>query len=112
MPVLPHIPWVQKNIPISPGIYDEVCRTIKRKIDVGVFEPSNSSYRSCWFCVVKKDGVSLRIVQSLEPLNAVTIQRSGVPPLSEHLVEHFAGVAVQVALSGFVPSLHTQTHLT
>ena len=46
MPVVPHIPWVQKNIPIPPGIYDEVCRTIRCKIDAGVFEPSNSSYRS------------------------------------------------------------------
>ena len=102
MPVVPHIPWVQKNIPIPPGIYDEVCRTIRCKIDAGVFEPSNSSYRSRWFCVVKKDGKSLRIVQSLEPLNEVTIQHSGVPPYSEQLVEHFAGRACGSLLDLFV----------
>jgi hypothetical protein len=93
IPVVPHTPWVQRNIPIPPGIYDEVCQLLQRKIDAGVFEPSNSSYRSRWFCVVKKDGKSLRIVQSLEPLNEVTIQHSGVPPFSEQLVEHFAARA-------------------
>ena len=82
IPVIPHTPWVQRNIPIPPGIYKEVCTLIKKKIDAGVFEPSNSSYRSRWFCVVKKDGKSLRIVQSLEPLNKVTIQHSGVPPFT------------------------------
>jgi hypothetical protein len=102
IPVVPHVPWVQKNIPIPPGIYDEVCRTIQRKIDAGVFEPSNSSYRSRWFCVVKKDGVSLRIVQSLEPLNEVTIQHSGVPPYTEQLVEHFAARACGSMLDLYV----------
>ena len=61
IPVIPHTPWVQRNIPIPPGIYDEVCKVIRRKIDAGVYEPSNSSYRSRWFCVVKKDGKSLRL---------------------------------------------------
>ncbi|KZT20067.1 hypothetical protein NEOLEDRAFT_1076340, partial [Neolentinus lepideus HHB14362 ss-1] len=60
-PVLPHTPWIQRNIPIPPGIYPEVCAAIKRKIAAGVYEPSNASY-------------------SLEPLNAVTIQHSGVVP--------------------------------
>ena len=90
-PVVPHTPWVQKNIPIPPGIYNEVCAVIKRKIAAGVYEPSNSSYRSRWFCVVKKDGKSLRLVHSLEPLNAVTIQHSGVPPTPEYLAEQFGG---------------------
>jgi hypothetical protein len=80
-----------RNIPIPPGIYNQVCELIKRKIDAGVFEPSNSSYHSRWFCVVKKDGTLLRIVQSLEPLNAVTIAHSGVIPFTEQLVERFAG---------------------
>ena len=93
IPVIPHKPWVQRNIPIPPGLYDEVCCLVKEKIDAGVFEPSNSSYRSCWFVVVKKDGKSLRIVQSLEPLNEVTIAHSGVPPFTEQLAEQFAGRA-------------------
>ena len=102
IPVVPHTPWVQRNIPIPPGIYKEVCALIKKKIDAGVFEPSNSSYRSRWFCVVKKDGKSLRIVQSLEPLNKVTIQHSGVPPFTDQLAEQFAGRACGSMMDLFV----------
>ena len=91
IPVIPHRPWVLKNIPIPPGLYPEVCRIIRTKIDAGVYEPSNSSYRSRWFCVLKKDGKSLRLVHSLEPLNEVTIAHSGVPPATEMLAAQFAG---------------------
>ena len=90
MPVIEHKPWVLRNMPIPPGIYGEVCKIIQTKIDAGVYERSNSSYRSRWFTVLKKGG-KLRIVHSLEPLNTVTIQHSGVPPLTEQLAEHFAG---------------------
>jgi hypothetical protein len=102
IPTVAHKPWVVRNIPIPPGIYKNVCELIQRKIDAGVFEPSNSSYRSRWFCVVKKDGTSLRMVQSLEPLNAVTIQHSGVPPFTEQLVEQFAGRACGAMLDLYV----------
>ena len=102
IPVVPHKPWVQRNIPIPPGLFEEVCKVLQRKIAAGVFEPSNSSYRSRWFCVVKKDGTSLRIVQSLEPLNEVTIQHSGVPPYTEQLAEHFAGRACGSMLDLYV----------
>src|SRR5882724_12767562 len=40
-----HIPWVEQNIPIPPGIYDEVVKILKEKIQVGVYERSNSAYR-------------------------------------------------------------------
>jgi hypothetical protein len=91
IPVIPHRPWVLRNIPIPPGLYPQVCKVIKTKLDAGVYEPSNSSYRSRWFCVLKKDGVSLRLVHSLEPLNEVTIAHSGVPPATESLAAQFAG---------------------
>ena len=90
IPVIPHTPWIEKNIPLPPGIYEEVCGIIKKKLDSGVYESSNSSYRSRWFCVLKKDGNSLRIVHSLEPLNRVTIRHSGVTPIPEHIAEQFA----------------------
>ena len=102
IPTIPHTPWVLRNIPIPPGIYDEVCRIIKSKLDAGVYEPSNSSYRSRWFTVVKKDGKSLRLVHSLEPLNKVTIQHSGVPPFTEQVAEQFAGRACGGILDLFV----------
>jgi hypothetical protein len=102
MPTVAHKPWVVRNMPISPGIYKNVCELIQRKIDAGVFKPSNSSYRSRWFCVVKKDGTSLCMVQSLEPLNAVTIQHSGVPPFTEQLVEQFAEHACGAMLDLYI----------
>ncbi|KAF7371997.1 hypothetical protein MVEN_00057800 [Mycena venus] len=102
IPVMPHTPWIQRNIPIPPGIYDQVCKLIRAKIDAGVYEPSNSSYRSCWFCVVKKDGTSLRIVHALEPLNAVTIQHSGVTPFTDQIAENFAGRACGAMLDLYV----------
>jgi hypothetical protein len=93
IPLVPHKPWIQCNIPIPPGLYDKLCKLVKQKMDAGVFEPSNSSYQSRLFCVLKKDGKSLCIVQSLEPLNEVTIAHSGVPPFMEQLAEQFAGCA-------------------
>ena len=89
MPVIEHIPWALKNIPTPPGLYGEVCKIMKTKLNAGVYEPSNSSYRSRWFCVVKKDKKSLRLVHSLEPLNKVTIAHSGLPPATEILAEQF-----------------------
>lgn len=93
IPTVEHRPWIYRNIPIPPGIYDQVCKLVQRKIEAGVYEPSNASYRSRWFTVAKKDGKSLRIVHSLEPLNAVTIAHSGLPPGTEDLAAHFAGRA-------------------
>jgi hypothetical protein len=90
-PVIPHMPLVQRNIPIPPGIFEEVCEMIKKKIEAGVYEPSNSSYCSRWFCIMKKDSKSLHSVHSLEPLNKVTIQHSGVVPIPEHITEQFGG---------------------
>ena len=93
IPTVEHRPWVYRNIPIPHGIYDEICKMVQQKIAAGVYEPSNASYRSRWFTVAKKDGKSLRIVHSLEPLNAVTIAHSGVPPATEDLAMKMAGHA-------------------
>ena len=99
--VIPHVPWIEKNFPIPPGIYNQVIALIRKKIDSGVYEPSNASYRSRWFCVLKKDG-NIRIVHSLEPLNKVTIQHSGVPPIPDHMAERFAGRACGTTLDLYV----------
>ena len=88
IPTVEDIPWVKRNIPIPPGIYDEVIKIIKEKIKIGVYERSNSSYQSKWFCVLKKDGKSLQIVQGLQPLNVVTIQDLGAPPILEFYVDN------------------------
>jgi hypothetical protein len=88
------MPWLQCNIPIPPATLGEVVRIIKEKIASGVYEPSMATYRSHWFCVVKKDGKSLHLVHDLQPLNAVTIRDTSLPPFIKHLAESFAGYAV------------------
>nr|GAT44352.1 predicted protein [Mycena chlorophos] len=92
-PLVEHETWVERSIPIPRGQLEEFCHVIKNKIDAGVYEPSNASYRSKFFGVVKKDGKSIRLVHALEPLNAVTIAHSGLPPATEELANHFAGRA-------------------
>ena len=44
IPTIEHVPWVLRNMPIPPGIYEQVVKVIKEKIQAGVYEPSNSSY--------------------------------------------------------------------
>ena len=101
-PVVPHTPRVERNIPIPPRIYEEVCQIIKKKIEAGMYEPSNSSYQLRWFLVYKSDRKVLRPVHSLEPLNRITIQHSGVVPIPEHLAEQFGGRACHGMLDLFV----------
>ena len=109
-PTVPHTPWVLKNIPIPHGIFTKVCDIIKTKIDAGVYEPSNSSYRSRWFCVVKKDGQSLRLVHDLRPLNEVTIRDVAALPLIEDIVERAAGKACYTGLDLLVAFDQRELH--
>ena len=97
MPVIDHIPWQDKNMPLPRGYQDEIIRLLKEKIDAGVYEEAQSSYRSRWFCVKKKDG-GLRIVHDLQKLNGVSIRDSGVPPILEEFVEAYAGRSIYTVL--------------
>ena len=94
IPTVPHTPWILRNIPIPPLSWDQAIQIIKDHIASGVYEPSAAAYRSRWFCVLKQDGKMLRLVHDLQPVNAVTIQDSSVPPFVEHLAESFGGYAV------------------
>jgi hypothetical protein len=101
IPVIEHIPWAHKNIPIPTGILDDVIQIFKDKFAAGVYEHSDASYRSRWFCVKKKTG-ALRLVHDLQPLNAVTIRNSGIPPFADQLIEAMAGRACYSMLDLFV----------
>lgn len=90
IPTIDHEPWSFKNIPIPPGILGDVIQLLKEKIDAGVYESSQGSYRSKWFCVLKKNK-KLRIVHDLQPLNAITIRDAGLPPNLDQFIEPFAG---------------------
>ena len=106
IPTIEHIPWVEQNIPIPPGIHDEVIRILKEKIRVGVYKRSNSSYQSKWFCVLKKDGKSLCLVHDLQPLNTVTIKDSGTPPILEFYADNLGGRGCYTGLDLFVAFDH------
>jgi len=97
MPVVEHVPWQDRNMPIPPGYKDEIIRLLKEKIDAGVYEEAQSSYRSRWFCVKKKNG-ELRIVHDLQKLNGISIRDSGVPPILEEFVEAYAGRSIYTVL--------------
>lgn len=90
MPTVPHVPWEYKNIPIPPGIRDKVVELLKSKMAAGVYEPSQSSYRCRWFCILKKNG-TLRIIHDLQPLNKVSIRDAGQLPVIDDFVEPFGG---------------------
>ena len=53
---------------------------LRLKIEAGVYEQSQSFYRSRGFVVLKKNG-KLRIVHELQPLNKVTIRDAGMMPV-------------------------------
>ena len=101
IPTIEHVPWAHRQPPIPPGIRDEVLKLIQNKIDSGVYETSNSSYQSKWFCVAKKNG-SVRIVHDLQPLNAVTIRDAATLPYVEHFAEQSAGRSIYTMMDLFV----------
>ena len=101
IPVIEHVPWAHKNLPIPPGILEEVIKLFREKVAAGVYESSDASYRSRWFCVKKKSG-ALRIVHDLQPLNAVTIRNAGLPPDPEQIIASMAGRSCYTVLDLFV----------
>ena len=97
IPVTSHIPWMDKNMTLPPGHREKIIQLLKEKIEAGVYEKAQSSYRSRWFCVQKKTG-DLRIVHDLQKLNGVTIRDTGVPPILDEFVEAYAGRSVYSVL--------------
>ena len=91
--------------PITPGIRNDIIKLIKSKIASGVYEPSNSSYQSRWFCVTKKNG-SIRIVHDLQPLNAVTVKDTATLPYIEHFAEQSAAWSIYTMMDLFVEYDH------
>ena len=110
IPVIAHTPWVLHQGPIPRGILAEVTKIIESKWSSGVYEPSSSSYNSRWFCVLKKDGKSLRLVHSLEPLNGVTVKNAAMPPYTDVVAEDFAGSSIYMTLDLYVSFDQRQLH--
>ena len=80
---------------LSPlSMWADTIQIIKDQIASGIYEPSAAAYWLSWFCILKQDGKSLRLVHNLQPLNVVTICNLSMPPFIEHLAESFTRYAV------------------
>ncbi len=66
---------------------------MKEQMSSRKYEPSSASYHSTFFTVEKK-GSDLRVIQDLQPLNAVTMQDATLPPRIDNMIESFSGRAV------------------
>mgnify|MGYP000241053363 CR=1 FL=1 len=90
---IPHVPWNFRPIPIPRARVSQLIDLLNEKIKMGILEPSNAPYSNRWFTVEKKDG-SLRFIQDLQPVNAVTIRNAGIRPIADEFAEAFAGHAI------------------
>jgi len=90
IPTVPHVPWEHRNIPIPARLREKVMEVLRLKMEAGVYEQSQSSYRSRWFVVLKKNG-KLRIVHDLQPLNKVSIRDAAMLPIVDDFIDNFAG---------------------
>ena len=61
--------------------------------------------------MLKQDGKTLRLVHNLQPLNAVTIWDSSVPPFIEHLAESFGGYTVYGMMDLFARYDQRSSHM-
>jgi len=111
IPVVEHIPWAHKNLPIPPGILKDVIKIFQEKIASGVYEHSNASYHLRWFCMKKKSG-TLRLVYDLQPLNAITIQNAGIPPIPNQIIKAMAGHLCYTMLDIFVSYDHCSLNIS
>ena len=110
IPHILHVPWVLRQGPIPRGILNKVIKIIKSRWKSGVYKPSSSSYNTRWFCVYKKNRESLCQFHSLEPLNAVTIKNTAMPPYTNVVAEDFAGRSIYSTLDLYVSCDQRQLH--
>ena len=92
-------------------MWADTIQIIKDWIASGVYKPSAAAYWSHWFCVLKQDGKSLRLVHDLQPLNVVTIWDSSTPPFVKHLAESFTGYVVYSMMDLFTGYDQRPLHL-
>ncbi|GBG79640.1 hypothetical protein CBR_g29789 [Chara braunii] len=88
---VPHEPWNLRGAP-CPNLDEEkmVVDYLDDKMRTHVADYSSGSYASPWFCFIKPNG-TLRWVQDLQRLNAVTVRDAGGLPNADALSESCAG---------------------
>ncbi len=87
---IPHQPWQKKPIRLPQAQHEEVMRIMKEQMSSGKYDPLSASYCSTFFAVEKKGG-ALRVVHDLQPLNAVTVRDTTLPPRVDNMIKSFLG---------------------
>ncbi|GBG86042.1 hypothetical protein CBR_g40943 [Chara braunii] len=91
---VPHEPWNLRGARYpNPADEEKVVNYLDGKIRTHVADYSSGPYASPWFCFVKPNG-TLRWVQDLQRLNAVTVRDAGGLPNADALLEACAGRAI------------------
>lgn len=100
IPVVEHKPWQDRNIRLPIRTREKVIQFLRQKVEAGLYERSQSSYRSGFFAVEKKDG-RIRLVHDLQKLNSITVRDAGVPPNMDEMTEELAGYYIYTGLDAF-----------
>ncbi|GBG81929.1 hypothetical protein CBR_g34111 [Chara braunii] len=88
-----HECWNDKGSAYEFGISAEVTELLRAKIDSFVAEPTASPYANKWF-FFRKPNKTLRWIQDLQKLNAMTIRDAGSLPQADLLAESHAGRSI------------------
>ncbi|GBG72038.1 hypothetical protein CBR_g10973 [Chara braunii] len=88
-----HECWNDKGRSYEFGIAREVTDLLRAKMDSFVAEPTTSPYANRWF-VFRKPNKTLRWIQDLQKLNAVTIRDADSLPQADLLAESHAGQSI------------------
>ena len=54
--MIDHVPWNLKPIPVPRAHIPKIIDLLKKKVAMGILEPSNAPYSNRWFTVPKKNG--------------------------------------------------------
>jgi hypothetical protein len=100
METVPHKPWVLPPISPPKAIISTIIQMVKDQLKAGKYKSSWSAYRSQMFAVAKPKG-GIRIVHDLQPLNAVSIKDSSLPPNINDFADSFVGHSVYIVADLF-----------
>ncbi|GBG77009.1 hypothetical protein CBR_g23339 [Chara braunii] len=91
---VPHEPWNLRGAQYpNPDEEKKVVDYLDGKMSTYVADYSSGPYASPWFCFIKPNG-TLRWVQDLQRLNAVTVRDAGGLPNADALSESCAGMPI------------------
>lgn len=88
-----HEPWRTPNHSIPRALKDVAIGMVRERLDRGVIEPAQCSYRNPWFLVKKQNG-KYRMINNAIYINQYTVRDANLPPSVEQFAEEFAGMSL------------------